>query len=115
MNRFKLIALDMDGTLLTDDQRITEETVVWLNRAVDEGIKVLFTTGRGMQTASNYWDELGLESPMVLLNGAEVWRGPGDLHKRVFLPEDEVRSLHKLAMENHADWFWGYSRESLTG
>lgn len=116
MTRFKLIALDMDGTLLTDDKKITEETSIWLNRAIDEGIKVLFATGRGIQTASQFWDELNLQSPMVLLNGAEVWRQRGELHKRVFLPEDEVRRLYKLAVqEHHADWFWGYSRESLTG
>lgn len=116
MTRFKLIALDMDGTLLTDDKKITEETSMWLNRAIDEGIKVLFATGRGIQTASQFWDELNLKSPMVLLNGAEVWRERGELHKRVFLPEDEVRSLYKLAVQEHAvEWFWGYSRESLTG
>lgn len=114
--RFKLIALDMDGTLLTDDKQVTKETAIWINKAIDEGIKVLFTTGRGLQTAKQYWDELGLESPMVLVNGAEIWQGRGELHKRIFLPQEEVRRLYQLAVEEHdVEWFWGYSRESLTG
>ena len=39
----------------------------------------MFSTGRGLQTAQGFWDELGLDSPMVLLNGAEIWEGPGRL------------------------------------
>lgn len=77
--KYKLIALDLDGTLLTDEKRITEETKKWLQYAEDQGVKVMFSTGRGLQTAQGFWDELGLDSPMVLLNGAEIWEGPGRL------------------------------------
>lgn len=112
--KYKLIALDLDGTLLTDEKCITEETKKWLQYAVDQGVKVMFSTGRGLQTAQGFWDELGLDSPMVLLNGAEIWEGPGRLKKRVFLPRDTVRHMHAIAAER-AEWYWGYSVESLTG
>lgn len=112
--RYKLIALDLDGTLLTDEKQITQETKRWLQFAVDQGVKVMFSTGRGLQTAQGFWDELGLDSPMVLLNGAEIWEGPGRLKKRVFLPRDTVRDMHAIAAER-GEWYWGYSVESLTG
>ncbi|WP_098749544.1 Cof-type HAD-IIB family hydrolase [Paenibacillus sp. EZ-K15] len=112
--KYKLIALDLDGTLLTDEKQITEETKKWLQYAVDHGVKVIFSTGRGLQTTKGFWNELGLDSPMVLLNGAEVWEGPGRLKKRVFLPRDTVRDMHAIAAER-GEWYWGYSVESLTG
>lgn len=112
--KYKLIALDLDGTLLTDEKQITQETKRWLQYAIDHGVKVMFSTGRGLQTAQGLWDELGLDSPMVLLNGAEIWEGPGRLKKRVFLPRDTVRNIHAIASER-GEWYWGYSVESLTG
>ncbi|MGG4093571.1 Cof-type HAD-IIB family hydrolase [Paenibacillus lautus] len=112
--KYKLIALDLDGTLLTDEKQITEETKKWLQYAVDHGVKVIFSTGRGLQTTKGFLNELGLDSPMVLLNGAEVWEGPDRLKKRVFLPRDTVRDMHAIAAER-GEWYWGYSVESLTG
>jgi hypothetical protein len=110
---FRLLALDMDGTLLTDDKRITPETSRWVRLAADAGVTVIFATGRGLQTAGPFWDELGLDSPMVLLNGAEIWEGPGRLHERIFIGRDDIRKLHQLATDAGAA-FWGYSVESLT-
>lgn len=110
---YKLIALDLDGTLLTEDKRISDESKKWLRYAFDHGVKVMFSTGRGLQNAKSFWGELGLDSPMVLLNGAEIWEGPGRLRKRIFLPRDTVRRLHKIAVQR-GQWYWGYSVESLT-
>ncbi|MFX3634385.1 MAG: Cof-type HAD-IIB family hydrolase [Candidatus Pristimantibacillus sp.] len=110
---YKLIALDLDGTLLTEDKRISDESKKWLRYAVDHGVKVIFSTGRGLQNAQSFWGELGLDSPMVLLNGAEIWEGPGRLLKRTFLPRDTVRRLHAIAVQR-GQWYWGYSVESLT-
>ena len=113
MTAYRLLALDMDGTLLTDDKQITEEARHWIRLAEEAGVKVIFATGRGMQTAGSFWDELGLQSPMVLLNGAEIWEGPGRLHERVYISRDDIRRLHRLAVEA-GESFWGYSVERLT-
>lgn len=113
MSEYKLLALDMDGTLLTDDKQVTEETKKWLRKAVDRGVTVMFSTGRGMQTASSFWEELELDSPMVLLNGAEIWEGPNRLMARTHLPRETVRRLHELAVREEAH-FWGYSVECLS-
>ncbi len=112
MTRYKLIALDMDGTLLTDDKRITEETKKWLRYAVQQGVTVIFSTGRGLQTAGTYWKQLELNSPMVLLNGAEIWEGPGKLYRRTFLPRETVHRLYEHAI-SRGDWHWAYSKERL--
>jgi HAD superfamily hydrolase (TIGR01484 family) len=114
MTTYKVLALDLDGTLLTDEKMVTEETKLWLQRAVDIGVTVMFSTGRGVQTVEAIRKELGLSSPMVLLNGAEVWESPGLLWKRTLLPRETVRMMHGLAVQKGAV-FWAYSVESLTG
>ena len=40
MKNIKLIAVDMDGTLLTDDKTITEKTKAAIHRADEAGIVV---------------------------------------------------------------------------
>jgi len=112
-SNYKLIALDLDGTLLTDDKRISEESKLWIHKAVESGVTVIFSTGRGIQTTKALWDELGLKSPMVLLNGAEIWEAPGQIKERTLLPQDTVRRLYEVAV-SRGEWFWGYSIESLT-
>ena len=45
----KLIAIDIDGTLINDQLEITEKTKETLQKATAQGIKVVLCTGRGPQ------------------------------------------------------------------
>ncbi|MYL46717.1 Cof-type HAD-IIB family hydrolase [Virgibacillus halodenitrificans] len=114
MSKYRLLALDLDETLLTIDKRITDETKKWINKAIAEDIHVVFATGRGLQKIGDFREELGLNSPMVLVNGGEVWGGSNNLLGRYFISKQDIRTLHQLAMEAEA-FYWGYSVESLTG
>lgn len=114
MANYRLLALDLDGTLLTDDKKITEKAKNYIRMAGEEGVTVMFSTGRGIQTTDHLWQEVGLDSPMVLLNGAELWKGPGQVVERHVIPKEDIIRLHRLAEDSEAR-FWGYSIESLTG
>lgn len=113
MPNYRLLALDLDGTTLTDDKQISEETRLWIRRAIEAGVTVIFATGRGIQTAETIWKEIAPDSPMVLVNGAEIWKGPNQLLERHFLGRDDIRWLHAQAMNAQAK-YWGYSVDSLT-
>lgn len=114
MANYRLLALDLDETLLTKDKRITDETKYWITKATEAGVTVIFATGRGTQKVGEIREELGLKTPMVLVNGAEVWGKPGQLMARYYISREDVRLLHSLALEAEAT-YWGYSVESLTG
>ena len=43
---YKLIAFDMDGTLLNSEKKISNKTVEAINKAIDEGKIVILNTGR---------------------------------------------------------------------
>ena len=112
MHRIRLLALDLDGTLLTEDKKIPESTKYYVRKAVDAGICVIFATGRGYPTAAPYWEALGLTTPMVLANGADIRTSPDRSWQRHYIPGHEIRKLHALANRYDA-WFWGYNTESL--
>ncbi|CAG7647216.1 Cof-type HAD-IIB family hydrolase [Paenibacillus allorhizosphaerae] len=112
MGNYKLIALDLDGTLLTEEKTISEENRAALLEAQDAGISVIFSTGRGVQNVQQYIEELQLTSPIVTVNGGEVWKQPGELHVRHTLDAALVRRMHTLAKQ-YDTWFWGYSVNEL--
>ncbi|NGZ76820.1 Cof-type HAD-IIB family hydrolase [Saccharibacillus alkalitolerans] len=109
---YKLLALDMDGTLLNDDHEVSEETAKWIRRAVKEGFHVCLSTGRAAMHALPYAVELGLETPMVTVNGSEVWKAPHQLHYRALMDVEAIRNMHALA-EEYGVWFWAYTTERL--
>ena len=46
ISKIKLIALDLDGTTLTDDKKITNEVKAAIKKAKDKGYHISFLTGR---------------------------------------------------------------------
>jgi len=106
MPAYRLIALDMDGTLLDDDKRIPRENVEWIRKAADAGVAVCLATGRGRHDILPYLNELGLSTPFVAVNGSEVWRGPDRLHRRVTMEAETVIRLRELAVR-YGVWYWG--------
>ena len=73
MSRFQAIALDMDGTLLTRDHKISSATRAALAQARAHGIKVLLVTGRHFMTARPFHHELALDTPIICSNGAYLY------------------------------------------
>ena len=66
----KLIALDLDGTLLTREKTISPRTKAALQKVIADGHHVVIATGRPAHASMPYYEELGLNTPMVNFNGA---------------------------------------------
>lgn len=72
---YKLIAIDMDGTLLKDDKTISAKTKEALKMASSLGIKIVLTSGRPIQGIKKYLNELkltGKDDYVIGLNGALI-------------------------------------------
>ncbi len=80
-----LIALDLDGTLLTTENKISARTKQVILRAIEQGHVVVIATGRPHRASIQYYHELGLDTPMVNFNGALIHhpknRNWGTLHQ----------------------------------
>jgi Cof subfamily protein (haloacid dehalogenase superfamily) len=70
--RYKLIVLDLDGTLLDGRKLITDRTRVTLERAQSDGVAVAIATGRSYAMARFFVDGLPLNGPQITYNGAAI-------------------------------------------
>lgn len=73
MNDIAVIALDMDGTLLTSDHQILSETINSLQVARKKGLKVILVTGRHHMLAYPSHAFLDLDTPIICSNGAYLF------------------------------------------
>lgn len=68
---YRLIALDVDGTLINDDHHLTPRVRAAV-RAVSEHAEIVLCTGRGSLSALTVLNELGLDGTMITHNGASI-------------------------------------------
>ena len=68
----KVIASDIDGTLLGDDHKIAPETLSAVNEACDAGIRFMICTGRNFPGAMNELEGADLTCDYIVGSGAEV-------------------------------------------
>ena len=66
----KLIALDLDGTLLRPDGTISEFTQKTIKDVQNKGHQVVIATGRPYRMAIDHYKTLGLETPLITFNGS---------------------------------------------
>lgn len=107
----KLLALDMDGTLLNDNKEISAQNRHWIDKARETGVVICLASGRGRQSMLPYHDELDLAgTPFVAVNGGEVWRDEHTLLQRRVLDTDLNAQFVSLAEQTGA-WYWAYGPE----
>lgn len=68
----KVIASDMDGTLLGEDHKIAPETLSAIKEACDAGIRFMICTGRNFPGAMNELEGADLTCDYIVGSGAEV-------------------------------------------
>jgi Cof subfamily protein (haloacid dehalogenase superfamily) len=94
----KMIALDMDGTLLTSDQKITARTQQAVKQALGEGVQVVIATGRAFYEAYAAVKSYDLNLPYICLNGAQVRNEQHEIITTASLNRaliDEISSIFK--------------------
>ncbi|QOY38235.1 Cof-type HAD-IIB family hydrolase [Anaerobacillus isosaccharinicus] len=97
MTNFKAIVLDLDGTLLNGDGKILAKTKLALQKEMENGTKIILATGRPVNMTLEFHKELGLETPMICLNGAVVFdRLNGKVISYEALKKQEIAHIYKL-------------------
>lgn len=69
----RLVATDLDGTLLHSDGTVTARTRAVLDELDDSGVPVVFTTGRPVRWMEELWDAVGGHGLAICSNGGIVY------------------------------------------
>jgi Cof subfamily protein (haloacid dehalogenase superfamily) len=79
MVAYRLLVIDIDGTLLDGRSTLTPRTREAIRRAVGSGAIVTLATGRRTRSARPIIDDLGVTVPVILHNGAIVYDSARDV------------------------------------
>jgi hypothetical protein len=91
---YKLIATDIDGTLLTSHHELTPRTERALKRAQAEGLRVILATGRARTNrAVELLETLQLTTPAIFLQGGAIYEADGRLRHNHPLDHQTARQL----------------------
>ncbi len=72
----KLVAIDLDGTLLDRSKKISEQTVRALRCLPDSGVKTVIASARPPRSVRAIYQQLGLDTLQINYNGALIWDEP---------------------------------------
>lgn len=97
-----LLVSDMDGTLIDNDGKISEENIKAINCFIEQGGIFTIATGRMLESAKRYLHLMNIDIPVILYNGTKIH----DYNKKetiyeLFL-EDEIKSIINKLKENDA-------------
>ena len=99
---YKMIAIDLDGTLLNDELTISPDTAAAIQKAIRMGTVVTIATGRMFSSAKLIAEQLGIHAPLITYQGAMI-RIAGEaeaLYERP-VPPDISEKLVTIAREKN--------------
>lgn len=108
----KLIALDMDGTLLRSDQKVSEANRKAIADAMSKGVRVMLSTGRWLDTCYSYAEDLELGTYLVTVNGGEIWTASKELLERHLHDPKSMEEMWKIGNELDV-WMWMVSTDQI--
>jgi hypothetical protein len=100
MLRYRLLAIDIDGTLVNSRDELTDATRSALGRASAAGVRIVLATGRRYSRALPLVRSLALDAPLVTASGALI-KHPAD-HRTLYqaaFDRDLLRDLLAIVAE----------------
>lgn len=110
---FKLVAIDLDGTLLTEEKKIPSKNADVLKILSDRGIEIVIATGRRYWSARHFVSQIGMELMVVANNGTilrnmsnnetilQKYLDKDDFH--ILIKEGRKRDLYPIIHADHFD------------
>lgn len=97
----RLIALDLDNTLLMEDNSIPGEVCEALRRISCSGVEVMIASGRLLPFALDYAEEIDCRGPIMAYNGGWLETREGEVLFQALIPESIRQEMAVFCRENH--------------
>ena len=98
---YKLVAIDLDGTMLNHYGEISERTKETVRRCIEKGVEIVLASGRPIDSIKTIAEELGIKGYFIAGNGALVY----DIRKNEmiyenYIKKEKVLEIIKICEEN---------------
>lgn len=87
------IAIDLDGTLLNDQNEINEENIKAIQSAQENGFEVVISTGRAYFDVRTICEKAGISPYVIGTNGATIHAKNGECLSSITLAKDRAESI----------------------
>ena len=96
----KLIVIDLDGTLLNDEHKLSERNRDAIKKAAAQGVRVVLATGKTRTSAESVIKDLALDTPGVYLQGLMLCNSDGTIRKQTTMEKAPLRRVINYAESN---------------
>ena len=98
---YKLVAIDLDGTMLDSYGMVTEETKKTIKKVEEQGVNVIIASGRPIDSIKSIANEIDSKKYFISGNGAIIY----DMEKEEIIyekcmPKEKVLEIIKICEEN---------------
>ena len=112
---YKMIAIDLDGTLLNSNGIVSSENKEILQQIINKNVEVVLTSGRMIDSIKSIAEEIGGQKYLIAGNGSIVY----DIEKKEilyknFLTKEKVLDVIKICEENSIYYNIYTEKELLT-
>ena len=95
----RLLAVDLDGTALDDDKKLSPETLDAFGKLMENGIYLCISSGRCWPGISKYAQQVRPNAPVISCNGALLLSPSGEVLQKTVLDEEDALRILSLAEE----------------
>ena len=103
-----LVALDIDGTIMTEGGGISDDVLAEIQRLRDAGQQIMIATGRSVDMTLPVLERLGLRSDYVVCSNGAITLGRDDTsstgYRSVYIEEFDPREVLTTVASSLADW-----------
>jgi hypothetical protein len=104
MDAISLVAIGLDGTLLTSAGIFAPQSAVLLTRTAQRGVHVILATTRLPESVQAFCRQLDLHHPFICLNGAQIWGTPeGPVWASSCIPQEVALAIAQVADTHNWD------------
>ncbi|MBN1632655.1 MAG: HAD family hydrolase [Ignavibacteria bacterium] len=101
LRTIKLVVCDVDGTLTNQNNKIGQQTKLYVKKLQEKGILFTFATQRIHSSVAGYAKELDIKIPFMTINGALIRGLNGTVLSKAIIPEKKVEKALELASKHY--------------
>ena len=110
---YKLVTIDLDGTLLNSYGDVTEYTKQVINKVQDKGVEIMIASGRPIDSIKTIAEEINSTKYFIAGNGAIIYDIKNDkIIYEKYIPRSKVLEIAKVCEENNISYNI-YTEESI--